>query len=809
MELKLAVRRLFARPGYTALLVLIVGVGIGAATTVFSLVDQLVLRRAPFAYADRLVDVLDTNRKSGGGGSSLTPEKIVGWQGQLALFERFESYAPATFDVTGDGEPERIDGLRVSVGLFQMLGVEPRFGRSFMAGDGLPGGDRAAIISEDLWRRRYGAQPDVLGRTISLNEQDHTIVGVMPRRFKLLMGKEAVWVPVDLPASTADTTLTSFYGLGRLARGITVADSQRIADQLADRLNAASPIKRSWDLNLREKNVARVDATTRTALYVLLGAVGFVLFITCANVANLFLSAAPLRLREMAIRSALGSGRARLIRSVLLESVLVALAGGALGVLLANWGVQAVLAASPNRGLASMATTTVEVDSRVVFVAVGLTLLTGIIVGLLPALRGSRGNLEMTLRGSSPAARASYGRAPSLLVVFEVAFSVVLLIGAALMARTMANLESIDPGFNADGLIGLHVDLPTDRYPDVVARGAFFDAVIERLKATPGILDVAVATGVPPSQGGFSFGPLEGEGSAARPARAIVPFNTVTESYFRTLQIPLLSGRTFTSDDDATVAIVSKGFADRVFPGMDPVGRRYRIGAGDWRTIVGVAANVETRAAGEERTDQMMYYPWVRRAAATTATAAPSQPRRRAYDWRLLIVRASEPSAALPDIKRQIWAVDSHQAIDRVALVSDTYAEAFGRQRFVLRLMTVFSLIALGLTAAGMFGVLSQVVARRTREIGIRMALGARPGDVLKQILRGGLALAALGAAVGCAAAFGLTRVLRTLLFGVSPTDPASFAAVAFLLVCVALVACWWPARAAMKVEPATALRVE
>ena len=279
-----------------------------------------------------------------------------------------------------------------------------------------------------------------------------------------------------------------------------ITDAQHTADQLADRLNQASPIARSWDLNLRQKNVARVDPTTRTALLVLLGAVSFVLFITCANVANLFLSAAPLRLREMAIRSALGSGRARLIRSVLLESVLVALAGGGLGVLLANWGVQAVLAASPDR-LASLATTTVEVDSRVIVVAVGLTLLTGIIVGLLPALRGSRGNLEMTLRGSSPAARSSLGRAPSLLVVFEVAFSVVLLIGAALMARTMANLESIEPGFKAEGLIGLHVDLPTDRYSDAVARGAFFDGVVERLKATPGILDVTVATGLPPPRG--------------------------------------------------------------------------------------------------------------------------------------------------------------------------------------------------------------------------------------------------------------------------------------------------------------------
>jgi predicted permease len=808
MDLTLALRRLTARPLSTALLIVVVGVGIGAATTVFSVVDQLLLRPAPFAFADRLVDVLDTNRKTGGGGSNLTPKKIAGWQAQPALFERFESYAPSRFDVTGDAEPERIDGLSVSTGLFTMLGVEPRLGRGFTTGDGIPGGARVAIISDDLWRRRFGADPDALGRTVVLNDQDYTVIGVMPRRFRLLMEKEAVWLPVDLAASTGDTTLRSFYGLGRLARGVRAADAQRTSDQIADRLQAEQPLPNSWDLSINQKQIANVDSTTKTALFVLLGAVLFVLVITCANVANLFLAQMPLRLREMAIRAALGSGRARLIRSVLLESVLVAAAGGALGLLLASWGVSALLAAAPER-FAFMMTTTVEVDARVIAVAIGLTLLTGLVVGLLPALRGSRGNLESTLRGSSQPARSSYGRAPAALVVVEVAFSVVLLVGAVLMARTMANLESIEPGFEPRGLVTLHVDLPTDRYAEPAARAAFFDAVFERLEAVPGVQDATVATGLPPGQGGFSFGQLEGEGSTVAPSRAIVPFNRVSESYFRTLRIPLVAGRNFAPGDGSDVAIVSKGFADRLFPGGDAVGRRYRLGGtNSWKTIVGVVGDVETRTAREERTTLQMYYPWVAPAPAP-ATPAPAAAKRRGYDWRLLIVRANDPAAAIPEIKRQIWAVDPLQAIDRVALATDAYAAAFGRQRFVLQVMGVFSLIALALTAAGIFGVLSQVVARRTREIGVRMALGARPIDVLGQVMRSGVTLAVIGAVLGCAAAFGLSRVLRTLLFGVSATDPISFAGVALSLVAVGAIACWWPARAAMKVEPAVALRAE
>jgi len=803
-DLRFAVRRLLGRPGYTALLIAIVAVGIGAATTVFSVVDQLLLRPVPFAYADRLVDVWDTSRATRGGGNSLTPEKIAGWQAQPALFERFEAAMPLQFDVTGDGEPERISGFAVSTGLFAMLGVEPRLGRGFMSGDGRPGGQRTVIIAEDVWRRRFAAQPDALGRILTLNDQDYTIVGVMPRRFRLMNERETVWIPVDIEASRGDASLRSFYGVARLARGVPLADAQRIADALADRMQKAAPLARTWDLHVQKKLVATVDQTTRTALFVILGAVSFVLFITCANVANLFLSHAPARLREMAIRSALGSGRARLIRGVLTETVLLAGAGGALGVVLANWGVSAVMRAAP-AGLGVRMTSPVEVDGRVVAVATAMTLLTGLAIGLLPALRGSAASVEATLRASSSAARSAYGLTPSALVVCEVAFSLILLIGAALMARTMTKLAAIEPGFDPAGLVTIHVDLPTDRYPGAASRAAFFDALFERLGGVAGVSDAAVASGMPPTQGGFSWGELQGEGREASPRDVLIPFNTVSPTFFRTLRIPLIAGRSFEPGDPQGVAVVSAGLATRLWPDGTAVGRRFRLGS-TWRTVVGVAGNVETRSPDDARTDLQFYEPW---AVGPSTGPVPTAPRRRSYAWRMLIVRAQDPARALPEIKRQIAAVDPRQPIEKVVLASDLYAEAFARQRFVLTLMSAFAAIALALTAAGIFGVLSQVVVRRTREIGIRMALGARPADVLRQVLSNGLALACVGAAFGVAGAFALTRVLRTLLFGVTATDPLSFAGVTAFLLCVAAAACWIPARSATRIQPADALRVD
>jgi putative ABC transport system permease protein len=810
-DIRIAVRRLVARPAYTALILLTLAIGIGAATAVFSVVDQTILRPAPFAYADRLVDVMHIHTTTKSGGSSLTPQKILGWQGQSALFERFEGLAPQQMDVTGGTEPERLDGLQVSLGLFPMLGVQPKLGRSFRQGDGTPGSERVVIISDALWQRRFGGQADALGQQMLLNDVPHTVVGVMPRRFRLLTEDEAFWLPIDLASYVTGNTARSFYGIGRLAPGVAHSRAQAIADEIADRLQKDTPIAMTWGLGIDKKEVARVDATTKRALLVLLGAVGFVLLITCANVANLFLSQAPAQQREMAIRSALGAGRGQLIQSVLIQSLALAMIGGTLGILLARWGVDAVLAAAP-RGMVSMSTTPIEIDARVLLVASAMTLVTGLLFGLLPALRGSRRNLETTLRAAAQSTtRGSYGRVPGGLVVLEVAFAVILLIGAALMARTLANLHAIEPGFEPDGLVAMHVALPSDRYPTLASRVDFFDALAQRVRGIPGIADVAVSQGTPPSIGGISFGKPEIEGHGVPDSSIVViPNGSVSPGYFNTLGIPLIAGRHFASSEPATSVIVSKAFAEKYWPGGSAVGGRFRMGSNfPWYDVIGVVGNVQARAGRDLPTELQYYRAWVKAATPAAVPAAAAAPTRRSYDYRQIVVRAEDPSAAIPLVKERIWELDKNQPVERIAMVRDTYEEMFGNQRFVLMLMGAFAFVALALTAAGIFGVLSQAVSQRTREIGIRVALGARPADVMRLVVSRGLLLTGIGAGLGVLAAFWLVRTVSALLYQVSPTDPVSFASVALLLFGIALLACWLPTRAAMRVEPALALRVE
>lgn len=812
-DLRLAIRRLALRPGYTLLIGLTLALGIGASTAVFSVVDQTILRLPPFLHADRLADVMHIHRVRKSGGNQLSPQKIVGWQQQAALFERFEGAAPVQMDVTGTQQPERLRGLNVSLGLFSMLGVQPDIGRAFEKGDGAPGSPRVVIISHDVWRRRFGGQPDAIGQQMILNDQSYTVIGVMPRRFLLLGESDSFWLPVDLETRITDTSLRSFYGLGRLAPGVAHEQAQNLADEIADRLQAQQPLPETWGLGVRRKRIASIDDTTRTALLVLLGAVGFVLLITCANVANLFLSRAPAREREMAIQSALGASRTRLFGSVMLESLILAGTGGALGIILARWGVDAVIAAAP-AGLLSRITNTVEVDGRVLLVAFTMVVVTGILFGLVPALRGSRPNLERALRGGGRAAgRSSYGSVPGMLVVAEVAFALILLVGATLMARTLVNLHAIDAGFEPGGLVAMNVDLPSDRYPNSIARLEFFSTLGERLRGSAGITAVTHAQGVPPSIGGISFGSPEVEGREGNQGTMIIPNGTVPPTYFETLRIPLRAGRNFAPDEAQGNVIVSDGLAQRFWPEGGAVGRRFRMSAqSPWLTVVGVVGSVQASAGGDERTPLQFYYPQVPRPQATAAAKpapASTTPSRRTYSYSILIVRADDPSAAVPHIKEQIWALDRNRPVERVALVEDRCAEMFAKQRFVLQLMGAFALVALVLTAAGIFGVLSQVVAERRREIGIRMAIGARPADVMRMVLSRGMLLAGIGAAIGIAGALALVKTVQALLYGVEPTDPVTFVVVTIALLAVALAACWLPTRNAMRVHPAEALRVE
>ncbi|HEV3141047.1 MAG TPA: ABC transporter permease [Vicinamibacterales bacterium] len=802
-DLRYSTRRLAAQPGYTILMIATLALAIGATTAVFTVVDETLLRPVPFAFPERLVDVFDTNRATRGGGSSLTPEKIAGWQ-TSPLFERFEGYSPRQFDIAGDGEPERVMGLLVSTGLFPMLGAQPRLGRAFAADEGRAGSPRVVIISEGLWRRRFGGSIDAIGRTLVLNDEPFTIVGVMPRRFHLSRS-DFFWLPLDILHPRPEDALPQFYGVARLASGVALPSVQDRANALADEYQKARPLARTWDLMIRPKTVASVDASARTLMFVLLGAVGFVLLIACANVANLFLSRAAAREREVAVRSALGASRARLIRETLAESLLLGALGGCAGVLLAVWGVQAAVAAAP-ASLAFMTTNTIEIDGRILFVAAMLTIASGVLVGLAPAVRGSRPGVEQRLRASGHTSTRHAAGAPSVLVVTEVALALVLLVATALMTRTFIKLHAIDPGFDLRDVAALHVGLPSDRYPTPAARFAFTQDLSQRLRALPGTSSVSISTtAAPPAVGSFSWG-LESEaGPASANDQIMFVQNTVTPDYFQTLRIPLLAGRTFSADDGDDVAIVSRAAADYFWVGREAIGRRLRFSAKQpWLTVVGIVGNVETRL-GDNRLPRQVYLPL----AAPRTTASTAAPRRRVYYGFWLMMRTADARSKLVAMKSQVSAIDKRQPVDQLILIEDTWADAFGRQRFALLLMSVFAAIAVVLASAGVLAVLSQIVRQRTREIAIRVALGATPANVFGMIVGRGMILTLIGVGVGLSGAAALSRVLTSLLFEVSPYDPVSFVVVAAVLTAVAFGACWLPARRAMKIEPSVALRIE
>ncbi len=791
LDLRYAFRRLASRPGYTAIMLLTLALAIGATTAVFTVVDETLLRPAPFAFADRLVDVLDMHRVNGSGGSSLTPEKIAGWQ-TSPLFERFEGYSPRQFDIIGEGEPERALGLVVTIGLFPMLGVQPALGRGFASDEGRPGSPRVVVIADGLWKRRFGGSRDVLGRTLTLNDDRYTVIGVMPRRFSLLGGStqsDVIWVPLDV-ARPGPEPWPRFYGVGRLARGVAFELAQDRANVLADEYQKARPLDRTWGLSIRRKGIAFVAASTRTVLLVLLGAVGCVLLIACANVSNLFLSHAAAREREIAVRSALGASRARLIREVLAEAVMIATAGGVLGMVVARWGVEAAMALAPIN-LASRATTTIEIDGRILVTAFLLTMTAGILVGFVPALRGSRPRLEQTLRASglTVSARRPFSMSGALVVV-EVALALVLLVGAALLMRTFSNLHAIEPGFDMRGLVSARIALPAARYPTDASRVAFTRQVTERLAALPGVSGLTVASEVPPpGVGWISFG-VEGEHSAADPKKEIAR-NFVAPTFFHTLRIPLRSGRTFSSGDTDAAIVISQSVADLFWPGASAVGRRIRTDTKQpWLTVIGVVGNVEMWM-GDTRLSRGMY-----------TALGPS----RSFT---VTMRTAQVNGAAAEVRTQIWKVDPNLPVDNPTIIEDQWDNVFGRQRFAWQLMGSFAAIALLLAAAGIFAVLSQLVNQRTREIGVRVALGASPRDVFRLVVSRGITLTLGGVAIGLAGAAAVSRVLTSLLFEVSPYDPASFAATIVVLVGVALLACWLPTRRALRVEPAVALRVE
>jgi putative ABC transport system permease protein len=805
-DLRQAVRGMRSSPGATLTAVAALAIGIGANTAIFSVVDAVLLRPLPFAEPDRLFMVWqnDTNRHTER--EWVSPANFLDWRRDSRAFSSLAAFSESGFNLTGSGEPERLDGQRVSASLFPLLGVGAALGRSFLSEEDQAGAARVVILSDGLWRRRFGADPAIVGRSILLDGESVAVVGVMPPRFRFPGEEDDLWVPLAFDGKEAARRRSLMLRVvGRLAPGVTAGEARAEMETIARRLERAYPEANAGMgatlVGLQDQMVG--DA--RAALYVLLAAVGAVLLIACANVASILMTRAAARGRDLAIRAALGASRARLVRQLLTESVLLALLGGALGILLALWGIDVLQAGIP----ADIPRfSRIGLDPRVLVFTLGVSLLTGLLFGVLPALGASRPDLNEALRdgvrGTSGPARS---RARAALVVAEVALALVLLIGAGLLIRSFANVRGLNPGFLPENLLTLRMDLPEKKYGDLGARSAFYREILDRVGGIPGVRDAGLVTFLPLTFVGGSFA-FQVEGRPIPPAgqEPFTVYRVVSPGLFGAMGIPLLRGRTFTDADDVRtplVAIIGDTMARQVFPGQDPVGRRILFGVGpqgpdaQWVTIVGVAGDVRQFDLDSDPRPAV-YVPY---AQETLFWFAP----------RDLVVRAAgtEPLALAAAVRATIRSVDPNQPISSVRTMDDVVSEASARRRFSALLLGVFAAAALILAAVGVYGVVACSVEQRTREIGIRMALGARRRQVFGLVVGQAARLALLGVALGLAGSLALTRLLGSLLFGVTPTDPLTFVLTALVLPTCAVVACLVPARRATRLDPMVALRCD
>src|SRR5262245_30247601 len=798
-DLRFGLRMLLKNPGFTLIAALTLSLGIGASAAIFSAVNPILFESLPFPHADRLATIWD----HGPGGSR--QDVTFGTYRELGQRSRsFESLAVMKAwqpTLTGRAEPERLDGQRVSASYFHVLGAPPAIGQGFDASDDRPNGPRMAILSDGLWRRRFGGDATIIGRQITLDDASYTVVGVMPSAFENVLSPSAeVWTLLQYNPSLPLQGREWGHHLrmiGRLRPGVGMDQGRQELDTIA-RAPAPEFPRAPW-ASLKGGLITRslqddVTEGVKPALLAVLGAVLLLLAIACVNVANLLLARGAQRRGEFAMRAALGAPRMRMIRQLLTESLMLAILGGALGMVVAEFGVRA-LAPLSSPGLPRLGA--IRVDGAVFAFGMGVTTLIGVAVGLIPALHASRSDLRIGLQQNSRSVSLSTRRA---LVVAEVALALTLLVGAGLLLRSLQRLFAISPGFDSSGALTMQVQASGRRF-NKDATDRFFAQALEAVRQTPGVTAAAFTSQLPLSgdydEYGVSFepGPDEkGEGGYSSYRYAVSP------GYFEAMGIPLRSGRLLDARDGAgapRTAVISESLARRKFHGQDPLGRRLRVGGedGPWRVIVGVVSDVKQMSLASPQSD-----------AVYTTAEQYSQ----IDNVRSLVIRARGDAAALaPAIRKAIWSVDKDQPIARVATMDSLLAATAAERRFALILFEAFGLVALALACAGIYGALSGSVNERTREIGVRMALGAERRDVLVMILRQGLKLTLSGVGIGLLAAWAATRMLTKLLYGVSATDPLTFGGVALLLIAVAMVACYLPARRATKVDPLVALRQE
>ena len=801
-DIRFGARALAKHRGFTAVAVLTLALGIGANTAIFSVVNAVLLRPLPYENSHELVQIWGTQPQLDT--APMSPANFLDWREQNRVFEHVAAYTGQNFNLSGVDEPERIRATRVSADLFELLRVRPTLGRAFLPEEDQYGDHRVVILSHALWQRRFGANPAILGKTLTLNDQSYVVVGVMPPDFSFPGTTTEMWTPIAFSPGERGTRNTNYISvIARLKPGVTLEQARSEMEALARRQQEQYP---EANTGIGVKLISykeQVVGNTRPILLLLLGAVGFVLLIACANVANLLLARAAGRRKEMALRSALGAGRRRLIRQLLTESVLLTLVGGGLGILLALWGINLLVALQPANipRLAEL-----RIDRGVLLFASALSLVTGIAFGLAPALQATKLDLNDALKEGGKDTRGGGGRqrVRSILIVSEIALSFVLLIGAGLMIKSFWRLMQVDPGFNPENTLTMVVTLPTTRYAEPGRQVAFFQQAVERVSNLPGVGAAGVTTDIPLFGGNSTGFNVEGRPPYAPGQRPLVEYRSVSPGYFQAMGIPLLRGRTFSEQDrgDAPgVVIINETLARRYFPGEDPLGRRLGFsGPTDWREIVGVARDTRNYGLDEEVKPEA-YMPYTQSAPSYLAGSISGM---------ILVVRtASDPQNMSAPVKREVQGLDSNLPVYNIKTMEQHLAESIAQRRFNMLLLAVFAGVAVLLAAVGLYGVMSYMVSQRTHEIGLRMALGAQARDILRMAVRQGLVLIIIGIGVGLAGALALTRVMSGLLYGVGATDPATFAAIVLLLAFVSLIACYIPARRATRVDPLIALKYE
>jgi len=807
-DIRYGFRSLLKHPAFTCIAVLTLALGIGANTAIFSLVNAVLLRALPFREPDRLVMVWEDASFAGFPRNTPAPANYADWKSQNQVFEDMATYDERSFNLTGDGDPEKVEAYGVTANFFGLLGIKPVLGRVILPEEDRPQANKVVMVSYSLWQQRYGGERSVVGRELLLNGEKYTVVGVMPAGFQFMESHVGLWVPIAFSSETlAQRTAHFLTVFARMKPGITLAQANANIQTIQQRIAQDHPEQAgrlgAFVIPLRDQLAGEV----RRPLLVLLVAVGFVLLIACANIANLLLSRAASRSREMAVRAALGASRVRIVRQLLVESLLLATAGAVSGLLLAAWSFAFLKRLIPD-GLAL--STQLNLDLRVLGFTLLLALLTAVFFGLGPAFQAAKIDLNGALKqgGGRTALNTGGNRLRSVMVVTEVALALVLLVGAGLLIQTFLKLRDQYSGLRPENVLTMRTVLPRSKYPEQPQRAVFYKQVLDRVRSIPGVVSAGYATTIPLAwKGGTSGFFPEGrtlERASAEGLSYDANHRQVSADYLKTMGIPLLRGRAFSEGDDERampVGVVNETMARQYWPGEDAIGKRFKLGSPEedipWITVVGVAGDVRQMGI-DEPVKAEMYIPY--------AQIKDQQ----WYAPRDLVIRTKvDPLSIVASARNEIRQVDPAQPISNVRTMDEVLGEETASRRLGMTLLTIFAALALLLATLGIYGVLAYFVVQHTQEIGVRVALGAQRRDILGLVLKKGMTLTLMGVAIGLGVAFALTRFMASLVYGVSTTDPLTYAAIAALLTAVALVACYLPARRATKVDPMVALTYE